>query len=79
MPKRLIDPYARLLEFRRQYPTQLATAKALGIAPSYLTDLIKRRRDFSARVLTALGLERTSVFVERIKDARGAPPLKRTA
>lgn len=48
---------------REKYPTQRAAAKALGITPSYLHDLLHGRRTFSAAVLAKLGLRRTVVKV----------------
>jgi DNA-binding transcriptional regulator YdaS (Cro superfamily) len=41
--------------------SQKAAAKALGIKPSYLHDLLHGRRKFSAAVLKRLGLKRVVV------------------
>jgi predicted transcriptional regulator len=42
-----------------QYDTQQDAAKSLGIAPSYLSDLLKGKRGASDRLLKAMGLTRT--------------------
>lgn len=41
-----------------QFETQYEAAAALGIQPSYLTDILKGRRGPSERLLKALGLKR---------------------
>jgi predicted transcriptional regulator len=52
-----------------QYDTQQDAAQSLGIAPSYLSDLLKGKRGASERLLKAMGLTRT---ITRLKQTRGA-------
>ncbi len=58
---REIDPADALRAFVARYPTAQAAAAALGITPSYLVDLRRGRRAFSARMLAALGLRSAAV------------------
>lgn len=59
------SPEATLKAFVARYPTQRAAAEALGINPSYLTDLLYGRRQFSARILERLGLQRIVTKIAR--------------
>lgn len=52
-----VDPIAVLRQFVSTHPSQLAAAAALGISPTYLSDMLNKRRDVSARVLAKLGLK----------------------
>lgn len=56
-----VDPRGVLYNYVDKYPTQAAAAKALGITPAYLSDLVNGRRDLSDKMLTKLGLRRTVV------------------
>ncbi len=56
-----VQPITVLRVFVANYPTQIAAAAALGIKPSYLTDLLYGRRLFSANILKKLGLKRMIV------------------
>lgn len=56
-----IDALDRLHKFVEKYPTQKDAAKALGIKPAYLSDLVNMRRDLSGTILAKLGLKRTVV------------------
>ncbi len=55
---RAVNPLGRLQALVKQYPTQWAAAEALGIKPSYLSDLLHGRRDISDKMLDRLGLQR---------------------
>lgn len=52
---REIDPLERLKEFVALFETQNAAAKALGVKPPHLTDLLYGRRGFSEQVLDKIG------------------------
>lgn len=56
-----INALDRLHKFVEKYPTQKDAAKALGIKPAYLSDLVNMRRDLSDTILTKLGLKRAVV------------------
>ena len=58
---REIEPLTTLKAFVARYPTQSAAAGALGIRPSYLSDLLLNRRTFSPMILNRLGLRRAVV------------------
>jgi transcriptional regulator with XRE-family HTH domain len=45
--------------------TQSAVAKELGIMPSYLSDVLKGRREPGPQVLDALGLERVISYRQK--------------
>lgn len=45
------------------YESQAACAKALGISPAYLSDILQLRRDPGPTVLKALGFERRVIYV----------------
>jgi hypothetical protein len=62
MSHQSIDPHAVLQAFCAQFATQAQAASALGISASYLTDLLKKRREFSDAVLGKLGL--TTIVVK---------------
>lgn len=48
---------AALKQFVSTHATQLEAAAALGISPAYLSDLLNKRRDLSAKILAKLGLK----------------------
>ncbi len=54
-----VDPLERLREYVTRHGTQRAAAAALHVSDSYLSDLLNRRRPFSAIVLERLGLQWT--------------------
>ena len=56
-----IDALTRLQKFVDQFETQQEAATALGIKPSYLSDLVHMRRDISDNILKKLGLRRQIV------------------
>jgi plasmid maintenance system antidote protein VapI len=56
-----IDPQVALASFVERYETQTDAAKALGIKPPYLSDLLHGHRGFSDRILKRLGLKRVVV------------------
>ena len=56
-----IDPKAWLRALVGQHGTQKAAAKALGVSPAYLGDMLMGRRDISERILAKLGLRRAVV------------------
>lgn len=45
------------------YSSQAACAKALGISPAYLSDILKLNRDPGPSVLKALGFKKQVVYV----------------
>ena len=52
----LRNPITELRAEVAKYRTQQEAAKALGISPQYLTDLLKGRRSFSYKMLQKLDL-----------------------
>ena len=50
-----------LREFVKRYPRQADAAKALGVNPSYVWDMLKHNRVVGPRVLRKLGLRRVVV------------------
>jgi plasmid maintenance system antidote protein VapI len=62
------NPMDALHRLVAAHGTQTAAARALGISQPYLHDLLHGNRNFSARMLAQLGLER----VERIIERKGA-------
>lgn len=56
-----VDAAKRLREVISKEGSQLDAAAKLGIAPSYLGDLLHGRRKFSDAVLGKLGLRRTVI------------------
>lgn len=71
MSTRPINPYHVLRGFVRQHPTQKAAAKALGISPPYLHDLLHKRRAISTRLLGKLGLRSVPVHIETARRPHG--------
>ena len=67
-------PMKTLQRFVEAHGTQKVAARALGITPGYLNDLLHRRRTFSARLLRKLGFKR--IIVASVDGARG--PRRRT-
>ena len=56
-----VDAHGHLLKFVDQFETQKVAAKALGVTPAYLSDLVNGRRDLSEKILRKLGLKRAVV------------------
>jgi transcriptional regulator with XRE-family HTH domain len=56
-----VDPRQRLRKVVARYPTQQDAAAALGIAPSYLSDMLAGKRNVSDRILAWIGLRPTVV------------------
>lgn len=56
-----INALDRLRKFVDAHPTQKDAAVALGIKPSYLSELLHMRRDITTGILTKLGLKRVVV------------------
>ena len=54
----MVTPIHELRAVVARHPTQRAAAKALRISPTLLTDLLKRRRAISAKLLRRLGLHK---------------------
>jgi transcriptional regulator with XRE-family HTH domain len=59
-----IDAGQRLRAFVQRHDRQRDAAKALGISPQYLGDLLRGRRAFSDGMLKKLGLRMRRVLVE---------------
>ena len=53
---------ARLRGAIAREKSQKAWADANGVSPSYVSDVLQRRRDPGAMILTALGLESFTVY-----------------
>jgi transcriptional regulator with XRE-family HTH domain len=60
-----MNPQRVLRAHVARYETQRACARALRISPSYLCDLLRGRRPYSARILRRLGLKRIVARVVR--------------
>jgi hypothetical protein len=58
---REIDPVGALWKHVDKHPNRTEAARALGIKPAYLSDLLTGRRGFSDNVLFALGLRKAIV------------------
>ena len=65
-----IQPMRVLRDFVAQRGSQAAAAKAIGISPPLLSDILAGKRGFSDRVLKALGLRRTRTITDRYDEAR---------
>ncbi|MDA1095365.1 MAG: helix-turn-helix transcriptional regulator [Acidobacteria bacterium] len=61
MPLLIIDPITHLRRLVRDLGSQQAAAAALGIGPSYLSDLLRGRRECSVAILKKLHLRRVVV------------------
>jgi hypothetical protein len=57
-----MDPLSEL-QTRVEDSSQAAVAKELGISPQYLNDVLQKRRLIGKKILEALGLERSIVYV----------------
>ena len=66
----LRNPITELRAEVAKYRTQQEAAKALGISPQYLTDLLKGRRSFSYKMLQKLDLVVYYVKVVHENDHR---------
>lgn len=53
----------RLREYVRACGNGAAAARAIGISPQYLSDILSKRRDPSERVCRRLGLRRDVVYL----------------
>lgn len=60
----MADP-VKHLQAKLQDTSQKDLAKAIGISPQYLCDILKRRRDPGADVLKWLGLEKAVTYRRR--------------
>ncbi len=56
-----VNPVKALGQYVERFPSQKDAAKALGISPAYLHDLLYARRECSAMILGKLGLARVVV------------------
>ena len=56
-----VNAHGELLKFVGHFDTQKDAAKALGVTPAYLSDLVNVRRDLSENILKKLGLKRAVV------------------
>ena len=65
-----VEPRERLREVVQRYATQQDAAKELGIAPSYLSDMLLGKRNISGRILSWIGL-RSVVVEDRRAPAAG--------
>ena len=54
---KVVDPVKVLEQFVAKYPTKGQAAKALRISQPHLTDLLRRRRNFTDLMLQRLGLQ----------------------
>lgn len=59
------NPTDALQRFVDRYPRQLDAARALGISPAYLSDLLHERRDMTEPMLAKLGLKQIVVKSEK--------------
>ena len=57
----VVDPHEELKKFTDGYDRLDDAAKALGISQPFLSDMLKRHRLVSPKVLEHLGLERAVV------------------
>lgn len=60
---------AVLRAFVAQRPSQAAAAADLGVSAPYLSDILAGKRDFSDRVLKAIGLRRKRTISDRYEAA----------
>lgn len=60
----VVDPMPVLRQFVKTFPSQRHAAAKLGISQQYLTDILHGRRDFSDRILQAVGLQRVIIVTE---------------
>jgi hypothetical protein len=56
-----VNPVKALGLYVDRFPSQKEAAKALGISPTYLNDLLYARRDCSQPILEKLGLTRVVI------------------
>jgi transcriptional regulator with XRE-family HTH domain len=59
--KTVLDPYAVLAQRIAKAGTQKQLAEELGISLSYLNDVYRKRRNFSASLLEKLGMALAAV------------------
>jgi transcriptional regulator with XRE-family HTH domain len=66
MPAHSLDRVVdRIIRYAGSFGSRAQAAKALGISPQYLSDIITRRRRPGPSVLRAIGIRR----VDRYEDA----------
>lgn len=69
---RMVQPavmaYDALVEFVAGFSTQKDAARALGVTPAHLTDMLKRRRSITPTTLDRMGYE-TRITIERKRTA----------
>lgn len=57
--------YQLLIETIRQAGGQRAFAQRIGVTPSYINDVVNKRRLMSDRILAAIGIERVVTYSYR--------------
>lgn len=62
-----VDPIARLRAWVDQYPTQQAAATAMGITPSYLSEMLSGKRYVSTKTLALLGLREAVIEAPELR------------
>lgn len=60
--------YQLLLEQIKRAGGQRAFAQALGVTPSYINDVVNKRRLMSDRILAAIGIERQVTYTFHEKN-----------
>lgn len=63
MMKKAFD--AKLRRFLGSFASQKEAAASMGVAPSYLSDVARGRREPGEKILAALGLKRVVQYEER--------------
>jgi hypothetical protein len=61
MAKADINPRSFLQIYVREFPSQAAAARAMGISRSYLNHILAGRKSFSESILDKIGLKRVLV------------------
>lgn len=68
------DEFLRhLRQLARTYGSQKALAEHCGVNPSWLSDILRGRRDPGQKLLTALGFRRVVTY-ERLLEGEGDAP-----
>ena len=60
--------YRHLLEAIKRAGGQRPFAQQIGVTPSYINDIVNKRRLLSDRILATIGIERIVTFEYRQKD-----------
>ena len=60
--------YQRLMDAIDRAGGQRSFAKQIGVTPSYINDVVNKRRLMSDRILATIGIERVTTVVYREKD-----------